>query len=494
KMEIVTLVLGFLVVLAIFLWFQRHDSRYPPCPVRPLPLFGHLLYMDKNPRPQFKKWRKKCGDIYSIYMGQHLTVVVNGFDLVKETLVKHGDVTIDRPEVFFDAVRLAFSSGAVWKEQRLVTSSIMRTLGMVNKNILAERVTEGVAMTIDNLVSLKGNPTDLSDILILNLVNIICAITLGHKFNIDDEEFINGCNMYRANILKGGASNLANYFKFWSYLPGDLFGAKVIEEGSRYFMTKFVVPFIRQKGYDEYDESNLDNFIARYVYEWKKKQASGEPTTLSDNNLKKLVYDLLGGGLETTSTNLLWFILILLHYPQLQDRIYNEIDREIGVERMPKVSDKDQLPFLNAFILESQRSTSIVPLNLPRISRANFTIGGYLIPKGAQIVPSLDSILFEKKIWGKDANVFKPERFLDENGQVKCPEQCVPFSMGRRACPGSHIAQMEMFLFLASMVQRFKFLPDESAPLPSLDPHKAAFGLTAIPHQYKVRVVDRKAE
>lgn len=389
---------------------------------------------------------------------------------------------------------LAFSCGAIWKEQRLATQSIMRTLGMANKNILAERVSEGVAMAIENMADLKGKPTDLNNILTLNLVNIICAITIGHKFKIDDEEFIRGCNMYKANIMKGGGNNLANYFKFWSYLPGDLFSAKVIEEGSLYFMTKFVVPFIQQKGYDEYDENNLDNFIVRYIYEWNKKKKSGEPTTMSMENLKKLVYDLLGGGLETTTTTLLWGILALAHYPDIQEQIFCEIDREIGIERAPNNDDRDQLPFLNAFILESQRLGSIIPLNLPRQTTANLTIGGYLIPKGTRIFPSLDSILYEKKIWGKDVYAFRPGRFLDEHGKVKCPEQFVPFSMGRRSCPGENIARMELFLFLSSMVQRFKFLPDESAPLPSLDPHKAEFGLTATPNPYKVRVVDRKAD
>ncbi|BFZ13151.1 hypothetical protein BsWGS_16190 [Bradybaena similaris] len=192
-MEIATFLLGSLVILVLFLWFQRHDPKLPPCPATPLPLFGHLLYMDKNPRPQFKKWRKKCGDVFSLYMGQHLTVVVNGYELVKELLVKHSDAIMDRPFVFFDAVTgapglgLAFSCGAIWKEQRLATQSIMRTLGMVNKNILADRVTEGVAMAIENMADLKGKPTDLNNILTLNLVNIICAITLGHKFKIDDE-------------------------------------------------------------------------------------------------------------------------------------------------------------------------------------------------------------------------------------------------------------------------------------------------------------------
>uniref|UniRef100_A0A0B7A5J7 Cytochrome P450 n=1 Tax=Arion vulgaris TaxID=1028688 RepID=A0A0B7A5J7_9EUPU len=105
-MEITTFLLVSLTFLVAYMWFRRHDPKLPPCPVIPMPVFGHLLYMDKNPRAQFKQWRKKCGNIYSLYLGQNLVVVLNGFDLVKEALVKNADITSDRPYIFFDAVEL----------------------------------------------------------------------------------------------------------------------------------------------------------------------------------------------------------------------------------------------------------------------------------------------------------------------------------------------------------------------------------------------------
>lgn len=57
---------------------------------------------------------------------------------------------------------------------------------------------------------------------------------------------------------------------------------------------------------------------------------------------------------------------------------------------------------------------------------------GYTIPKGTQIVPHLDSVLQDKKIWG-DPEVFRPERFIDSAGNLIKFEEFIPFSLGGKS-------------------------------------------------------------
>ena len=54
---------------------------------------------------------------------------------------------------------------------------------------------------------------------------------------------------------------------------------------------------------------------------------------------------------------------------------------------------------------------------------------GYTIPKDTLIIPHLDAVLMDEKIWG-DPNNFRPERFLNAKGAVTEPEQFVVFSLG----------------------------------------------------------------
>lgn len=60
---------------------------------------------------------------------------------------------------------------------------------------------------------------------------------------------------------------------------------------------------------------------------------------------------------------------------------------------------------------------------------ADTKVRGYTIPAGAVIMPNLDSVLHDEKIWGDPQN-FRPERFLDNKGNLLQREEFVPFSLG----------------------------------------------------------------
>ncbi len=56
-----------------------------------------------------------------------------------------------------------------------------------------------------------------------------------------------------------------------------------------------------------------------------------------------------------------------------------------------------------------------------------------------------------------DPDVFRPERFLDEDGRyAKRDDAVLSFGVGKRRCPGEVLAQAELFLFLAAVVQNFR--------------------------------------
>ena len=74
--------------------------------------------------------------------------------------------------------------------------------------------------------------------------------------------------------------------------------------------------------------------------------------------------------------------------------------------------------------------TNITYVRVPHYSKEETTINGYTIPAGTSIMANLDAVLFSSDTW-TDPMQFRPERFLDANGDLTQPEQFVPFSIGR---------------------------------------------------------------
>lgn len=65
-------------------------------------------------------------------------------------------------------------------------------------------------------------------------------------------------------------------------------------------------------------------------------------------------------------------------------------------------------------------------------------------------------------LW-KSPEVFDPTRFLEDDG-LTCKEKpkfLIPFSTGKRMCPGEPLASVEIFLYLTSILQKFRVLPEE---------------------------------
>jgi len=61
---------------------------------------------------------------------------------------------------------------------------------------------------------------------------------------------------------------------------------------------------------------------------------------------------------------------------------------------------------------------------------------------------------FNPKVWG-DADIFRPERFLDPStGLFKRNDNLLPLSTGRRACIGETLARDNLFLFSTNLFQK----------------------------------------
>lgn len=150
----------------------------------------------------------------------------------------------------------------------------------------------------------------------------------------------------------------------------------------------------------------------------------------TDEQLTIVIREIFGAGTETTSNTILWALLALIHYPKWQETLRGNIDTIIG-QSQPKMEDKENLPKVEAFILEVQRYANVAPFGIPHAPKKDFKYNGYLFPKGTCVTFAMDSVMMDPECF-PEPFLFKPERFLDEmgkcNGEQK--EKLIPFSTG----------------------------------------------------------------
>ncbi|XP_005100918.1 cytochrome P450 2C3 [Aplysia californica] len=496
-MDTTSILLALVIVLVTVyvMWGYLSNRGLPPTPTIALPVVGHLLSLNpQDPRSQMQKWREKVGDVFSLRLGPTVFIVLNGYDAIKEAFVKRGDDFSDRPFFYFDwAVNyhdlgITLSSGPNWKHQRSVSLSILRDMGM-GKNVLAETIQDEVSQYLARLSKLKEKH-DIRLLTGVSVANVLCSMLVGQRFDYDDPTFKRVVELVHYNLshLLGVGPTLLNMYPILHYLPGDIFNTDIIMKNRKEVGELFVHYFKDLKGHKEYSETNMDSFIANYVFEKSKKENSGQATYLDDKNLTKVIEDLLGAGIETTSNTISWFLLYMLHYPKVQEKIFKEIESEIGTGRSPTMHDKTKLKYLNAAIMETQRIGNTVPMGLTHMCARDTTFRGFKIPKGANVIGNMTSVFFDKTVWGEDVDTFRPERFIDDIGDLKHFEEFIPFSIGRRACLGEAMAKMELFLYLSSMCQRFQFLsPDPDAP-PKIT---EVVNITRTPGPFEIKIVDR---
>ncbi|KAL3883905.1 hypothetical protein ACJMK2_030135 [Sinanodonta woodiana] len=488
-----TSMLVFCVVVLLCYYALRTPNNIPMGPLT-VPLLGNIPQLiGRNPLLLFRKWRKQYGDVFSVYMGSQLLVVLNGYKTIKEALVTRGNVFSERPHNFLldkinEGEGILFASGTSWKRQKKFTLNCLQELGF-GCNSLEVCIVDEAKILIEQIEQNSGAPLNLKDILIRSVSNVICGIVFGRRFSHEDKQFLEVLSNFSEDAkYLGNASILMNCFPFLQYLPGDLLGNKTILEHTKVF----------QKLYDDLyeshqstlDDNNPRDFMDLYLTEMKKNSTlpNKEENTYSKNQLKALVGDLFGAGTETTSTTLLWAVLYLLHYPDVQEKCFDEIQTVLGMERLPSLDDRSHLPYCEATILETLRIAAVVPLALPYAITREVYFRGYRIPKESSILINLDSILHDCDIF-KDPGVFRPERFLDSSGQVRKPNEFIPFSCGRRVCIGKKVARMELFIFLTTMIQKFKFFPVDPCHLPDLEGN---LGITYSPKYFQVKIVRRQ--
>ncbi|KAK5637462.1 hypothetical protein RRF57_013178 [Xylaria bambusicola] len=181
----------------------------------------------------------------------------------------------------------------------------------------------------------------------------------------------------------------------------------------------------------------------------------------TDDALVDQTMTFLAAGHETVSTAMSWALVMLCKYPKMQQRLRDEIRTGIPspYQHPSGASDTDvlALPYLQAFCNEILRFHPPVPITR-RAAVRDTILGGHRIPKGTNVLLVPAAVNKSKELWGDDALVFNPERWLGgdraSSGGATSNYSNLTFLHGPRSCIGATFARAEFACILAVFVGR----------------------------------------
>jgi cytochrome P450 len=170
----------------------------------------------------------------------------------------------------------------------------------------------------------------------------------------------------------------------------------------------------------------------------------GEP--MSDKELRDELVTVIGAGHETTATALAWALERLLRTPRVMARLRESIE-----------GGEDD--YLDATIKETLRARPVV-VDVARKLTAPAEIGGYELPAGTFVLPSIAAMHYREDLYPQP-HEFRPERFLDGKTNQYA---WIPFGGGVRRCIGAAFAQYEMRVVLRAMLERTELRAADPGP------------------------------
>jgi unspecific monooxygenase len=186
------------------------------------------------------------------------------------------------------------------------------------------------------------------------------------------------------------------------------------------------------------------------------RDEEGQPMT--DVELRDELITLLVAGHETTATSLAWAIYWVHRFPQVREKLLQELDN-LGEAADPNEIFK--LPYLNAVCSETLRLYPVAILALNRLVKSPLDVMGYHLEPGTLVIPCIYLTHHREDLY-PDSKQFKPERFLERQFSTS---EFLPFGGGNRRCIGMAFALFEMKLVLATVLSQWQMEVADSQPV-----------------------------
>lgn len=450
---------GFLASLySGFTFFKKRTStkRLPPGPPG-LPFIGNALQIYKDAWLTFTQWRKKYGDLIYIHVANQPIIIINSHEIAADLLERRADIYSSRPnwiaacDIMCGGLFSIFIKyNDLWRR--------MRKAGYEGVNIQAATayypVQTQCALNLVKDLATEPNKWETA----MRKCTATAAIQFTYGANTPLEKTMPQFADFIARIIRAAIPGVyfVDLFPWMRNLPNAIAPWK--RQAEAWYKQD-------NKNFEDLYEAVKDGvlhgneqpcFTSNLV---KQAQRHG----LDDHQAAWLSGTICVAGTDTTVASLMWLMIALLQFPEVQQEAHKELDSVVGRDRLPTWEDRDNLVYIEALIREVLRWRPMVPLSLPHITTEDDIYQGYFIPKGSVCLPNVWGMNHDPKVHGSDAATFNPRRHLTDDGKIiirpECPDGHVTFGFGKRICIGRYVAKNSLFIEVACMLWALRITP-----------------------------------
>ncbi|XP_064480651.1 cytochrome P450 3A6-like [Ornithodoros turicata] len=495
------------IALAIAHWLSQRRRHYEyfknldiPGP-EPSIFFGNMVELyQKTPLVAHREWIAKYGKTLGYFDGYRPVLLVADPELMKMIQIKDFQDFIDRGLLFQpkrprgpERKSLIQLQGKRWKEVRSVltpsfTSNKLRLMstGMIEK-------IEELVKKVDDYAR-KGEEFEASDMYQALTLDVISRSAMGIDQNIQRNPESSLLASSRTLFSGGFSPAIILHASF----PGLDFLLRFLVQWRLKRLNNGVHPFkevvdkckgivqSRQKdatlhGKDllqlmidaKHSKVDFGNVTSEQLTAGDEAEAhelrqntvtnglTSSKAELDDDDITQNAFLVLVAGYETTSNTLTLITHMLVNYPEVQEKIREELFSVIGNEGEIDYSTTQKLTYLNCVISECLRLYPPIFSFITREAVVDKQYGKLRIPTGTTVMISVDHVHRDPNVW-EDPLKFDPDRFLPENKSKISPVAWQPFGAGPRNCIGMRFAQMELRLAIAKLLRKYRLQATEN--------------------------------
>ncbi|XP_018565944.1 cytochrome P450 4C1-like [Anoplophora glabripennis] len=342
-----------------------------------------------------------------------------------------------------------------WKKHRKL---IMPSFHQKILDSFVDIFTEQATVFTDILRAYAGRKNiDISKPVSAMMLDIICETAMGLKMNTQREG-----NVFATHLDQMMLIATIRVFAVWHHLDWtwrlyplsrklDKHLAGIHEVTSKIIRKKLEV-FEKQK------ENRRDSLVAELDEGGKKRRVFLdlilENSEFTEEEIREEVNIFLGAGTDTSSTTLCFLLEMLGLYPEIQQKVYEEVIDVLGEERSVEASDLPRFMYLERVIKETLRLFPVGAFVVRSIGE-DINLGTCTLPKGSSALISSLNIHRDPKYWPEPLK-FDPDRFLPEEIAKRHPCCYIPFSYGPRNCIGNRYAMMSLKTIAATTVRKYR--------------------------------------